>query len=73
MSLPGQASHVAVDTNNVPTDRKNQDCADAVAATFAMMRAKVTARDIMTRRAFENAVTVRSATFILFYFPPHAF
>ena len=50
---------VAVDEDNVPTATKRQDCADAVAATFAMLRAGLTARDIMTKKAFENAVTVQ--------------
>ena len=59
MSLPGQSSHVAVTEDNVPTEAKRQDCANAVAATFAMLRAGVTARDIMTKEAFENAVTVQ--------------
>ena len=52
---------VAVDEHNVPTDTKRQDCADAVAATFAMLRAGVTARDIMTKKAFQNAVTVQAS------------
>ena len=61
MAMPGQSSHVAVDEHNVPTDTKRQDCADAVACTFAMLRAGVTARDIMTKKAFQNAVTVQYA------------
>ena len=61
MSLPGQSSHVAVGEDNAPTERKRQDCRDAVAATFAMLRAGLSARDVMTRRAFENAVTVQYA------------
>ena len=52
---------VAVDEHNVPTDAKRQDCADAVAATFTMLRAGVTARDIMTKKAFQNAVTVQAS------------
>jgi dihydroxyacid dehydratase/phosphogluconate dehydratase len=69
---------VAVDENNVPTDTKRQDCADAVAVTFAMLRAGVTARDIMTKKAFQNAVTVQvggGITFCLQFvcaFPLHA-
>ena len=61
MSLPGQSSHVAVNEDNAPTSVKFQDCIDAVAATMGMLRARVTARDIMTQKAFENAVTVQYA------------
>jgi dihydroxy-acid dehydratase len=39
MSMPEQAAHVAVDEQNVPTDQKQQDCADAV-ATFTMLRSR---------------------------------
>ena len=34
----GHASHVAVYEDNSPTDRKRLDCAETVAATFAMLR-----------------------------------
>ena len=39
MSMPGHCSHVAVNEDNTPTERKRQDCAETVAATFALMRA----------------------------------
>jgi dihydroxy-acid dehydratase len=64
MALPGSSSHQAVRERALPpgpgviTPTKIQDCKDSVAALFGLMRAKVHSRDIMTLKAFENALTV---------------
>ncbi|MBU4099389.1 dihydroxy-acid dehydratase [Patescibacteria group bacterium] len=58
MSLPGSSSHPAVDTQNNIFSDKRQDCIDSVAALFSLMKKGIRARDIMTRAAFENAITL---------------
>jgi len=58
MSIPGSAAHVAVDTNNKISKEKIQDCKDSVKALFNLLEKGIRARDIMTRMAFENAITV---------------
>lgn len=58
MSLPGSSSHPAVDTENNIFSDKRQDCIDSVAALFHLMKRGIRARDIMTKAAFENAITV---------------
>ncbi len=58
MSLPGSSSHPAVDTKNNIFSEKQQDCIDSVGALFHLMKKGIRARDIMTREAFENAITV---------------
>ncbi len=58
MSLPGSSSHPAVDTQNNIFPEKQQDCIDSVRALFHLMKKGIRARDIMTREAFENAITV---------------
>lgn len=58
MSLPGSSSHPAVDTKNNIFSEKRQDCIDSVRALFGLMKKGIRARDIMTREAFENAITV---------------
>jgi len=57
MGPPGTSSRPAVGRDNRVTDAKRADCRDAVALTFAMIRAGRRSRDILTREAFENAVT----------------
>lgn len=61
MSLPGTASHPAMTRENTISDAKRQDCLDTVKALFNMMEKNIRARDIMTRKAFENAITVMMA------------
>ena len=56
--MPGTAAHPAVDRSNKVTDQKLQDCKDTVTAVLAMLRAGLTARQILTKKAFENAVVV---------------
>jgi dihydroxy-acid dehydratase len=58
MSLPGSSSHPAVDTQNNIFSDKRQDCIDSVAALFNLMKRGIRARDIMTKKAFENSITV---------------
>ncbi|MCX8514963.1 MAG: dihydroxy-acid dehydratase [Burkholderiales bacterium] len=58
MSMPGSAANIAVDENNTITAEKHQDCIEAVAALKNLLIKKIHARDIMTKKAFENAITV---------------
>jgi dihydroxy-acid dehydratase len=58
MSLPGSSSHPAVDSENNIFSDKRQDCIDSVKALFNLMKRGIRARDIMTKKAFENAITV---------------
>lgn len=52
MSLPNSSAQLAVG------EAKRQDCERAGTAVMAMLRKGVRPRDIMTRQAFENAITV---------------
>lgn len=58
MSLPGSSSNPAVDHHNRITSEKLQDCIDSVKAVMNLMKEGIRTRDIMTRKAFENAITV---------------
>ncbi len=58
MSLPGAASNLAVDQGNQISADKRDDCAMAAQAVVALLQSDLKARDIMTRKAFENALTV---------------
>ncbi len=58
MSLPGAASNLAVDTGNRISADKREDCGRAARAVVALLESGLKARDIMTRKAFENALTV---------------
>jgi dihydroxy-acid dehydratase len=55
MSLPGSASHPAV------TSAKADDCEQAGIAVVDLLRKQIYPRDIMTKQAFENAITVTMA------------
>ncbi|MBI4078754.1 MAG: dihydroxy-acid dehydratase [Candidatus Levybacteria bacterium] len=61
MSLPGSASHPAVDKKNQISKEKRKDCEDSVKALFNLLEKSIRARDIMTKKAFENAITVVQA------------
>jgi dihydroxy-acid dehydratase len=61
MSIPGSASHNAVDKNNNPSQDKLDDCRKTAEALFGLLKNNIRARDIMTRKAFENAITVMMA------------
>ena len=52
MSLPGSSSQVAVSMEKV------EDCTRAGQAVVELLRLGITPRRIMTRKAFENAITV---------------
>ncbi len=52
MSLPNSSAQAAV------SDDKMRDCFDAGAAVLNMIEKGIKPRDIMTREAFENAITV---------------
>lgn len=58
MSLPGSASHAAVDRDNNLTDEKKEDIKASIKALFNLMEKGIYARDVMTKKAFENAITV---------------
>jgi dihydroxy-acid dehydratase len=55
MSLPNSSAQDAV------SDQKRADCARAGAAVVALVERGITPRMIMTRKAFENAITVSIA------------
>ena len=52
MSLPNSSAQAAI------SDDKMRDCFDAGAAVLELMKQGIRPRDIMTREAFENAITV---------------
>jgi dihydroxy-acid dehydratase len=52
MSLPNSSSQSAI------SDDKLQDCFDAGAAVLHLLKENIRPRDIMTKEAFENAITV---------------
>lgn len=58
MSIPGSASHPAVDRQNKISPRKLQDCQDTATALFNLLKKRIRVRDILTRESFENAIAV---------------
>ncbi|MDP7010825.1 MAG: dihydroxy-acid dehydratase [Verrucomicrobiota bacterium] len=52
MSLPGSSAQAAV------SPAKKKDCRDAGAAVLNLLKLGIRPRDIMTKKAFENAITV---------------
>jgi len=58
MSPTGSSSNMAVDRQNRISADKKQDVVNSVLALMALLKSGVTARQIMTRHAFENALTV---------------
>lgn len=58
MSLPAAASNLAVDEGNEISTDKRDDCQRAAHAVVGLLQSGLKARDIMTRKAFENALTV---------------
>lgn len=52
MSLPGSASHSAI------TEDKVQDCLKAGEAIIPLLEREITPKKIMTKKAFENAITL---------------
>src|SRR6187402_1841563 len=55
MSLPNSSAQIAISAE------KKEDCRRAGEATIALLKANIKPRDIMTRKAFENAITVTIA------------
>src|SRR5690606_29556874 len=55
LSLPGSASPPAVDR------RRDDDAIAAGRAVVGLLRAGITTRDILTKKAFENAIAVTNA------------
>lgn len=55
MSLPNSSAQIAI------SKEKKEDCRRAGEAAIALLKAGITPRDIMTRKAFENAITVTIA------------
>ncbi|MDX2480924.1 MAG: dihydroxy-acid dehydratase, partial [Desulfuromusa sp.] len=58
MSMPGSSSNMAVDRDNQISADKRQDAHRSAQALVGLLKQGVTARTIMTRKAFENALTV---------------
>ncbi len=58
MSVPGASSNLAVDYENVISRDKQDDCVRSAQAVMALLQSGLTSRDIMTPKAFENALTV---------------
>ncbi len=52
MSLPNSSAQIAISSD------KKLDCRNAGAAALALLKAGIRPRDIMTKKAFENAITV---------------
>jgi dihydroxy-acid dehydratase len=52
LSLPNSSAQIAISAE------KKQDCRNAGAAALALLKAGIRPRDIMTKKAFENAITV---------------
>jgi len=52
MSLPNSSAQIAI------SEEKKEDCRAAGAAVLNLLQKGITPRDIMTREAFENAITV---------------
>ena len=55
MSLPNSSSQIAI------SEEKRTDCRRAGAAVIELLKKNVRPRDIMTKKAFENAITVAIA------------
>ena len=52
MSLPNSSAQAAI------SDDKTRDCFEAGAAAMRLLKAKIRPSDIMTKKAFENAITI---------------
>ena len=57
ISLPYSSSNLAGDRQNRLSKKKIKDCRKSVGALFYLLKKGIRARDILTREAFENAVT----------------
>ncbi len=61
LSIPGSASHAAVDKGNRISREKRKDCIDTVQALLLLLRRGIRVREIATREAFENGIAVMMA------------
>lgn len=61
MSIPGSASHPAMNRMGRISEKKAEDVKKTVDALFYLMKKGIRTRDIMTRKAFENAIVVVQA------------
>ena len=61
LSVPGSASHAAVDRANRISREKRRDCIDSVQALLLLLRRGIRSRDIATREAFENGIAAMMA------------
>ena len=58
MSIPGSSSNPAANYDNKLTDEKIADTKKTVEALMGLIKKGIRARDIMTKKAFENAITI---------------
>jgi len=58
MSMPGSSSNMAVDQQNQISSEKRHDSAKSARALVSLLNQGVRAHDIMTRKAFENGLTI---------------
>jgi dihydroxy-acid dehydratase len=58
MSIPGSSSNMAVDQQNQISREKSNDVIGSTRAFMELLKRGITSRQIMTREAFENALTV---------------
>lgn len=58
MSVPYSAAHTAVDENNQLSTDKINDCKRSIEALFTCLERGITSRQICTKKAFENGITV---------------
>ncbi|MBT8361058.1 MAG: dihydroxy-acid dehydratase [Deltaproteobacteria bacterium] len=58
MSLPGSSSNMAVDQQNRISKQKRHDAIRSAHTLIALLNHGIPSREIMTRKAFENALTV---------------
>ncbi len=58
MSLPYTSSNLAVDDRGNISKDKQRDCSDTVKALFNLLKNKIRTRDILTKKSFENAITL---------------
>jgi len=58
LSIPGSASHAAVDRRNRISKEKRKDCIESVKSLLVLLRRGIRVRDIATREAFENGIAV---------------
>lgn len=58
MSPPGSSSNMAADESNQISSEKRNDVANSARMLFTLLKKGITARQIMTRKAFENGLTV---------------